>query len=612
MVRLLTVTSLLLSLVACNLGPKDTVDDSADDSGPSTHDGPTIADVRTGVIAVDETVNLEGVIVTSPLTADAAGFFIQDSGGGPNSGIYVFMQGGTDGLFISPGDKVNVTGRATDYYGWMELTVSDVSAVSVIGSGDVTVDPVDPCTTTDWEPWESGLISLGNTSIVTGPNRYGEAELGCGGLMMDNLFYDFSTEAGASYTDVIGTLGYSFETWKIFPRSDDDLLGYVPGEGPGSYTIPELQQGAVSDGDEVVLEGVVVTSGLTARGDGFFIQQPGGGEYSGIYVFLYDGDGSLDIAPGDTINLTANFTEYYDWTELGAEQAGVEVVSSGATVTVDAIDPAALSDLEPWESCLVSVGASEVTSDIDNYGEVTLASGIKMDNFFFEYSTESGATYTDIIGPMGYSFSDWKIFPRSEADLLGYVPGEGGGGGDVHTVVEVQGGDVAEGSAVRLEGVIVTSGPSNNGKSFHVADAAGGQWSGVLVYNSGGFTSVPAVGSLVNIEGRTTEYYELTEVEDAVVTVVGTGTVPAPVELSAAPSDWEPYEGVEVKLLSVAITSDPDQYNEVTTSFGINIDDFFYAFTASSGDSFSSVTGHITYSFGAYKLVPDAAGDLVP
>lgn len=611
MLRLTAATSLLLSLVACNFGPKDTVDDSADDTGPGTNDGPTIADVRTGVVAVDDTVQLEGVIVTTPLTVDGEGFFIQDAGGGEYSGIYVFMQGGTDGLFIAPGDKVNVTGRATDYYGWMELTVSDVSAVSVIGTGEVTVDAVDACATTDWEPWESGLVALGSTSVTTGPNRYGEAELGCGGLMMDNLFFDFATEAGATYTDVIGTLGYSFETWKIFPRSDADLLGYVPGEGPASITIPELQQGGASEGEEVVLDGVIATTGLSARGDGFFIQQAGGGEYSGIYVYIYDADGSFVLNEGDVLNLTANFTEYYEWTELGVEQANIEVVSSGAAVTVDIIDPAAV-DLELWESCLVSIGASEVTSDIDSYGEVTLASGIKMDNFFLEFSTENGATYTDIVGPIGYSFSDWKIFPRAEEDLVGYVPGQGGGGGDVHTVAEVQGGDVAEGTAVVLENVVVTSGVSNNGKAFHVADAAGGEWSGVMVYNGGGFASVPAVGTVVTIEGRTTEYYELTEIEDATVTEVGAGVAPAPIVLSEAPADWEPYEGVEVTLQSVSITSDPDQYNEVTTNYGVNIDDFLFAFSASNGETYASVTGHVTYGFGAYKLLPDSAGDFIP
>jgi hypothetical protein len=66
-----------------------------------------------------------------------------------------------------------------------------------------------------------------------------------------------------------------------------------------------------------------------------------------------------------------------------------------------------------------------------------------------------------------------------------------------------------------------------------------------------------------------------------------------------------------VTLTNVQITSDPDNYGEVTTNYGVTIDDLFYQANMSDGDTYSSVTGVITYSYSAYKLLPRDASDVV-
>ena len=64
--------------------------------------------------------------------------------------------------------------------------------------------------------------------------------------------------------------------------SDTGASGFPPGDA-GEVSIFDLQTGEVEAGSTVTLVDVVVTSGLTAEGAGFYVQDAGGGEYSGLY-----------------------------------------------------------------------------------------------------------------------------------------------------------------------------------------------------------------------------------------------------------------------------------------------------------------------------------------
>jgi hypothetical protein len=89
-----------------------------------------------------------------------------------------------------------------------------------------------------------------------------------------------------------------------------------------------------------------------------------------------------------------------------------------AEVTVDSVDPTAVSDWEQWESCLASIGPVTATSDVDQYGEIQTDSGLNLDNLFYNFPAQNGQSWSDVSGVIGYSFSAFKIWPRSEADLV--------------------------------------------------------------------------------------------------------------------------------------------------------------------------------------------------
>ena len=83
------------------------------------------------------------------------------------------------------------------------------------------------------------------------------------------------------------------------------------------------------------------------------------------------------------------------------------------------------------------------------------------------------------------------------------------------------------------------------------------------------------------------------------------------VTLTAAPADWEPYEGTLVTLQTVSATSDEDKYGQITTNYNLMLDDELYRYDAVNGDSWGSVTGVLTYAYGEWKLWPRSAADFV-
>ncbi|MCB9742918.1 MAG: hypothetical protein H6741_05405 [Alphaproteobacteria bacterium] len=610
--RTLSLSLSLAALVACNLGPKGTDDSGGDDSADPAGGG-GIADIQSGIIdgsvADGDEVQLSGVIATSAFTGSEEGFFVQDPGGGEWSGIYVFVQAGGDSLFIEVGDELDISGRVTEFYDWTELTITSASSATVTGTGSPVATELDPCGVDDWEPYESVLISAAPAEATAGPNQYGEVELACG-LVLDDFFGPYAGEQGATWTSITGLVGYSYSTWRLFPRDAADMAGYVAGEGPPEVSCQDIRTSGYEDGTRVTLTGAVVTSAII-EDDGFFVQDPGGGEWSGLYVYIGTRAPDLQLSEGDVVDVVGTTTEFYDWTELSIESnASITVVGSDS-VTVDALDACAVDDWEPWESALVSLGARTATSDPNQYGEVSLDCGPVIDDLLHSEELADGDTYEDVIGLVNYAYSLFRINPRGPEDIVGRVPGEGTAPTET-TIYDIRQGLHAENTDVVIPGAVVTSEVNAYGNGFFAANVAGGEYSGIYVYLGSSYSGdLPEVGDEVTIEGEYVEYYDFSEISGATFTVTGSASVPAPVVLSSAPSDWEPYEGVEVTVQGLSVTSDADQYGEHTTSWGgLLISDIFGAAPVSNGTTYSSITGFISYSYSAYKLEIDGSGDV--
>ncbi|MCB9779970.1 MAG: amidohydrolase family protein [Alphaproteobacteria bacterium] len=193
---------------ACTLG----VDAIRDPSHPSHPDEGTI-------------VTLQGMIVTA---VGSSGAWVQDPDLSEFAGIYVYS-GGAPG--VSAGDEVTVTGTYEEYYDLSELT--DPS-FEVTGSGSITPKTIaDPCSVgtdgTAAEAHESMLLVVSDVTVSSSnPDSggdYGEFEVG-GCLRVDDTVYDFGTQPAVDTTfrSITGVLYYSFENFKLEPRSAGDLV----------------------------------------------------------------------------------------------------------------------------------------------------------------------------------------------------------------------------------------------------------------------------------------------------------------------------------------------------------------------------------------------------
>jgi predicted extracellular nuclease len=143
-----------------------------------------------------------------------------------------------------------------------------------------------------------------------------------------------------------------------------------------------------------------------------------------------------------------------------------------------------------------------------------------------------------------------------------------------------------------------------------VQDATG---AGVVVFVKNSSYDV-AIGDVFTLTGSVQEYYDLTEVvidDVANISKTASGEATTPVVVNGMPTDWEPYEGQLITISDVEVTSAPN-YGQVSTNYaGLFIDDLFTDFTATTGDTFSSVTGVLYYSYEEWKLEPRDASDLV-
>jgi predicted extracellular nuclease len=196
-------------------------------------------------------------------------------------------------------------------------------------------------------------------------------------------------------------------------------------------TIYEIQYTEEASGDSPFAGQVVTTSGVVTAWhynyeggefQGFFIQD-GVGAWNGLYV--YDKQlASIAPAIGDSIIITGMIKEYYGITELTFDNtAGVQIdfdiVSSDNELPAPFLVSTIEANGEPWESVLIKVMNARCTNDDAGYGmiEVDDDSGpILVDDDIYAAELTLNERY-DIVGIGHYSYSEYKILPRSADDV---------------------------------------------------------------------------------------------------------------------------------------------------------------------------------------------------
>ncbi|MFC1618880.1 T9SS type A sorting domain-containing protein [Candidatus Neomarinimicrobiota bacterium] len=186
-----------------------------------------------------------------------------------------------------------------------------------------------------------------------------------------------------------------------------------------------------------------------------------------------------------------------------------------------------------------------------------------------------------------------------------------------------------DGTVVTVSGVVTAEywGTYKN-RTMYIQDADSA-WSGIYGYKYGddGWHEIatfdPGVGRTTVVEGDSVtitatvdEYYGVTELVDATSLIVHGKALnpPAPILLTPGEANAEKYEGVLVRIEDVTV-ADPDlgsgewSFTDGTDTLGTN-DDWPYYYYPTEGAGIASITGVMTYSYGAYKILPRLAMDV--
>jgi hypothetical protein len=244
-----TLSLLALSL-GCVTGEIEVGDDSTEstadadtdtDSDSDTDSDVSVEDIQGGSVDVDTLVDLLGVYVTGVATysdGDGYGLFVGEAAGGAWSGIWVYTVSGAEAFAI--GDAVDVRGHYIEYDGdgdWSdsvsEIDVGDYPTDSWVsaaqgGAQTVPATSIDKSVFTDasaLESYEGVLVTV--TDLVVTDGDLGFGEWAAGDVRVDDKIYDAGpVYAGDTFTSVTGVLDFTFDNWKLVPRSSDDIVGY--------------------------------------------------------------------------------------------------------------------------------------------------------------------------------------------------------------------------------------------------------------------------------------------------------------------------------------------------------------------------------------------------
>ncbi|ALM74356.1 hypothetical protein TBCH5v1_0383 [Thermococcus barophilus] len=155
-----------------------------------------------------------------------------------------------------------------------------------------------------------------------------------------------------------------------------------------------------------------------------FFMQNGTGPWTGIYVYT---GSAPSVQVGDLVEVRGYVKEYYGLTEISVNPKYGDYVKVLGTAPVP--EPVTLPSgnvsQEKWESVLVKVvGVTVVDPDL-GYGEWLVDDGsgpVRIDDLIYRYTPEYGQKFDYIIGPVYYSYGNFKIEPRGPEDLKEYIP----------------------------------------------------------------------------------------------------------------------------------------------------------------------------------------------
>lgn len=162
---------------------------------------------------VDQTVTTTGIVSA----VGNGGFFLQTPGGGEYNSIFVFTNSDA-----SIGDEVILSGNVVEYFGMTQL--SGVAGLTVLSSGNTVTSNTISTQEVNSEAWEACLIRVELAVCTNSNSGFGQfiVDDNSGACLVNPAIYEYSPTLNQTY-NITGPVFYSFEEYKIMPRSADDV-----------------------------------------------------------------------------------------------------------------------------------------------------------------------------------------------------------------------------------------------------------------------------------------------------------------------------------------------------------------------------------------------------
>ena len=401
------------------------------------------------------------------------------------------------------------------------------------GDSSATVELAPACDQLDGYVAEGGDCDDTDATLFPGADEYCDGfDNDCDGATDEDdavdalAWYEDADSDGYGWFYDPGTLACTAPTDFVADNTDcdDGDAALYPGVGSCVWaTVSDVQSGVLVEGDVVTVVGWVMHDPLSY---GFHLADASGA-FNGVFVYT----NSSSVVEGDEVVLFGTVTEYYDLTEISvaAPSTDITVLDSGALLpaatvvaTADLADPLIA---ETYEGVLVTVESVTVEDSDLGYDEWSVDDGLLIDDllYAFEDTLYEGGTFTSITGLLYYSYEEFKILPRYEADFAGYTEPPCGADACVDDLVV---GDLviteimanpdycsdsscewfelynASGGSVDLDGLIIVDDGGNTATVTGSAVMAAGSWIVLAIGDSSswgytGFTPDGYYGSTV-------------------------------------------------------------------------------------------------------------------
>lgn len=390
-------------------------------------------------------------------------------------------------------------------------------------------------------------------------------------------------------------------------------------------TVAGLQRGEIVQNSKVEVTAVVTALDPIGGWTDGWIQDEGGGPYSGIYIRdireLDGQDPGMPIAIGDVVRVAGEYVERNGRSTLQYDD--IEVTGRAEPVASNLAIPAI--DLDMWEGCLIRVEMVEViepafddftyavTHSYDPEGEELL-----VETKLYDPRPARRQRYEALTGP---------LFPRIAEDgtvRVAITPRTTEDVGPLQvSISSLRNNQVIDGSLVALTDVVVVAAdPVQIGQPFglYVQDDIGGRNSGMYVRGNDGIlaslaegTTLSFVGELKSEEGR--KVIDLRTLE-----VTGSGAEPIATTLDLGALQGTGIRNFESTLVRVtdvevsnpALSDTTWEVTEVGGGLRLPISTQFYEEAVAQGDVFAQIVGVVYCDANECALAPRKAEDLSP